>query len=115
MNEIKRPVTIKIYCIISAILLSLNLISITISFFYLSRSRSLYILFNSVIGIAALLGLWKMRRWGVYLYLGFYIINTSIFYLIPPPNAEMLNKPLLIFIVPLIYCAVVLPHWKKLI
>jgi hypothetical protein len=56
-----------------------------------------------------------MRRWGVYLYLLEYAAATAIFYLWPPPQVDPMSNPFAVVAMPVIYCAFVLPYWKRLL
>ncbi len=83
------------------------------SFDYVPFGRAIWTLITSTAAIISFIGLWKMMKWGVYLYLGGYIVGTLSFYLLPPDGADVINKPWLIVFFPLLYCVVVLPYWRR--
>ena len=109
-----RPLPITILCVLLFIATGLNMIGVVMSFFHFSLGRALWTLVTTLAALASFIGLWRMRKWGVYLYLGGYIVGVVTFYLFPPEGGEALKNPVLLMIVPLIYCAVVLPYWKRL-
>jgi uncharacterized membrane protein (DUF2068 family) len=90
------------------------MIGVVMAFFHFPLGRALWILVTTLVAAASFIGLWRMRRWGVYAYLGCYAVGVVAFYLFPPEGSEILNHPILLAIVPLIYGAVVLPYWKRL-
>lgn len=111
-----RPLPITILCLILFIAIVLGLISVlgSLSLGIFSAGRILWILIANLITLVSVIGLWQMKRWGVYLYLGGYLVGVITFYIFPPRGAELLNNPVLVIIVPLIYSLVIFPYWKRL-
>ncbi len=75
-EAIKRPLIITILCIVGFILLIQSIGSVIIGFLYglsvgykpfLQVQLILYALLV-IVGVVGLIGYWKMRKWGVYLY-----------------------------------------------
>ena len=70
---------------------------------------------SNVLVFASLVGLWRLKRWGVYLYLCLILTGLFVTYVIDPPWAlENTKAWWLPFIMPAIYLAVVLPYWGRL-
>ena len=108
-----RPFPITLLC---ALMIAAQLLELR-GAFYASFQHPVRALWTSVLiaaTLASFVGLWRMRRWCVYLYLGLYAASVAAFYAFPPPEAAMLDQPLLMLLVPAVYCAVALPYWKRL-
>lgn len=108
-----RPFPITFLCVLMLLAQLMELVGA----FYAAFQHPVRAMWTASLTLAAMgsfLGLWKMRRWGVYLYLSLYAASVTVFYLLPPPEAKMLDQPLLILLIPAVYCAVVLPYWKRL-
>ena len=108
-----RPLPITLLC---ALMLALQLMELWGVFFasFQHPVRALWTFGAVLVAIVSIGGLWLMRRWGIFLYLGLYAASVAVFCLFPPPEAKMLNQPVLMLLVPAVYCAVVLPYWKRL-
>jgi len=109
-----RPLPITVLCIILFLVGALNLIGVVLSFFHFSLGRVLWILATTSAALVSFWGLWRMKRWAVFLYLGGYALGVLTFYMFPPERADLLNRPFLMLLVPLIYSAIVFPYWKRL-
>ena len=109
-----RPLPITVLCIVLFLIGALNLISVVLSFFHVFLGRALWILVTTSAALVSFWGLWRMKRWAVFLYLGGYALGVLAFYTFPPERAEVLNRPVLMLLVPLIYSVIVFPYWKRL-
>ena len=109
-----RPLPITILCVVLFLVGGLNLISVVFSFFHFSLGRALWILATTMAALISFFGLWRMKRWAVFLYLGAYAIGVLTFYTFPPERADVLNRPVLMLLVPFIYSVIVFPYWKRL-
>ena len=81
----KRPIVLSIWCVFSVIVMSFTLVNLLFSPSFRSEMTTqlgvgyvLYSIFWFPVGIAALVGLWLMRRWGLYLY----IVSTVVGYVV---------------------------------
>ena len=78
---VKRPPAITIICVVgfAGALLSIPMFfspfGRTIGTWYLP-----YLFFSVVLGVACMIGLWQMRKWAVYTYTAFMVINQLILY-----------------------------------
>lgn len=95
-----------------ALIISVASLAISPNQFELGRVS--WIVLTNLVTFVSIIGLWKMKKWAVYLYLGGYAVGIATFYLFSPENAELLNKPYLELAVPLLYSIVVLPYWRRL-
>ena len=71
-----RPLPITILCIVLFLVGALNLISVVLSFFHVSVGRALWILVTTLAALTSFCGLWRMKRWGVFPYLGGYALGV---------------------------------------
>ena len=77
----KRPLAITIICVIVSIgiLLTLPMIfsqaSLNIGSWY-----PLFLGFSTILGFVCMIGLWKMKKWGVFIYTIFVAINQILLY-----------------------------------
>ncbi len=75
----KRPTIITILCIIGFIGAAF---AIPIVFSPLAKQIAPwyppYVGAGVLIGVIALIGLWKMKRWGIYLYTGYFFITSIV-------------------------------------
>ena len=60
---------------------------------------SLWLALSAVIGLVSFLGLWKMRRWGMYPYVAFFLINQVILLLTHLWNIGSLIIPLVVILI----------------
>ena len=65
------------------------------------------------------IGLLGMRRWAVVVYLGLFALSVVLIYAWPQSEAmtEQYSKPstvALMFVVPAVFSAIILPHWDKM-
>ena len=108
-----RPGPITIICVVFFVLSAINLLSVFLYFSIYPLERAIWILFTEISAIISVVGLWKMRKWGIYLYLGSFIVGLISISLFLPQGEAITDKLWAIFVSPLMYCAVVLPYWKK--
>lgn len=75
----KRPIALTVICVIGFIGAAF---AIYILFTHAARSVGSwyqpYLGFSIVVGLAALIGLWKMKKWGAYLYAGLMVVNQIV-------------------------------------
>ena len=109
-----RPIPITILCIVLFLAAVVGLAAAGYSYFAFPLGRALYITLANAVTLLATVGLWRMQRWGVYLYLGWYVFATVIYFLVPPEGrlSGSLFSVALVSI-PLAYCAVVFPYWGR--
>jgi hypothetical protein len=62
-----------------------------------------YVCFSTTVTVAALGGLWALRRWAVWLYLGGVLVNQSVYLALHLWKSVILVLPFLIFCVILFY------------
>ncbi len=69
-QKTKRPVAITIISILGFIgsLFSILILILALSKGRVSTAYAIMLPLSSIIGIASMVGLWKMKKWGVYLY-----------------------------------------------
>lgn len=78
---IKRPPAITIICVVGLIgaLLSIPMffspVGPSIGTWYLP-----YLFFSVVLGVVCMIGLWQMRKWAVYTYTTFMVLNQVVLY-----------------------------------
>lgn len=78
---VTRPPVITIICLVgfAGALLSIPMffspVGRTIGTWYLP-----YLFFSVVLGVACMVGLWQMRKWAVYTYTAFMILNQLVLY-----------------------------------
>ncbi len=81
----------------------------------LTVPAAIYGVLANVLTLVSLYALWKMKRWGVYLFGAIVGIGLIVSFVIAPPWAikseELWWLP---FILPAIYIFVVIPSWKQL-
>ena len=77
--KIKRPVSITVICIIG---FTGGIISIPLIFS--SNARQIgswyppYLALGVIIGLLSMVGLWTMKKWAAFLYIGFVILNQIV-------------------------------------
>lgn len=81
--------------------------------------RNLWNCLTKATSVACGFGLLGMRRWAVVTYFVLFAINTVLIYVWPPnkQTIEMYSEPqtiAMLFLVPAIVGAIVLPHWKDM-
>ncbi len=114
LEKTQRPRPVAILCIFLFVMTGLNLLGGIFSITNVSPARAAWMIITTAVAFVSVIGLWKMRRWGVFLYLGGYIAGAAMFYIFPPAGGREVVRPFLLLAVPLVYCAFVLPYWKRL-
>lgn len=113
-----RPQSITIICIILFVTDGFNLLGWGRSFPNVSLGRAVWSLAITLVSLASLVGLWRMRRWAPVLYLAGFVVSTVAILIVPAAGASAVTAMPVFWItllaVPAIYCVVVLPHWSKL-
>ena len=74
-----RPTVITVICVIGFIG---GLFTIPLIFTDIARNIGAwyppYLAFSAVVGLSCMIGLWKMRRWAVFTYAGFAVLNQVV-------------------------------------
>ena len=132
-----RPKYISIFCIILFILQGLALVgstqglmialgisefnaiegqdSISNAVTALTVPAAIYGVLANILSLVSVYGLWKMKRWGVYLFTAIIAVGMFITFVVIPPWAVKNEGHWWIpLILPIIYMCVVLPSWKQL-
>lgn len=82
-QSIKRPLVITIFCLLGFISLPWVLLSVIMPEVregLIQQYGQLYIWtlsISSTLGLAGLIGLWKMKKWGVYIYAAMALLSTA--------------------------------------
>ena len=106
-----RPKPITILCAILFVLAGIDSVGAIGAFFHISFFKALFRLIITLMGLISTLGLWEMKKWGVFLFLATFFISFSYYYFFETASKDYL---IMMFILPAIYLAVVLPYWKRL-
>lgn len=107
----KRPVVLSILCVLSLFAMTVTLVALLVSpsvrseiVAQVGHGYLLFTIFSFPFAIAALVGIWLMRRWGVYLYILWtvvgYIANLWLGY---NPGVGAVFFSLLMIGIPLAY------------
>lgn len=68
-----------------------------------------FLLFISVFG------LWKMKRWGVFMFLALMVANIAVLFIVKPAwLGSTQGTPWFSLLLPALYLAVVVPYWKRI-
>lgn len=115
-----RPLPITILCVILffVIAISAALYLYSLAFFFdemlsvIPIERMILDGINFAAAATAAVGLWKMRRWAVYLHIViFTALMTDILFF---KSEEIAGNPTTMSVGMLIYCIVVFPYWRRL-
>jgi hypothetical protein len=109
----KRPMLITIVAVVLGILWLLNTYSVAVSYGATSTGRFAWIAVTHLVAGVSIVGLWLMQFWGPALYLLGQAAGIAGWFMAPMPGAEDAIPPWAIFIVPILYAALVLPFWKR--
>jgi len=100
----KRPLSITIICIIGFIG---GILVIPVVFSpmaqYVATWYPLYLGFTALVGFISLLGLWFMKKWGAYSYIGLTILNQIVTLEMGVWNFMVLLIPFIIVVISLLY------------
>ena len=107
-----RPTLITIICAVLLLMTGIETVGIINSLFRQPLFKVLVQLALTMIVLVSALGLWSMKKWGVFLFLAAQAVTIGITYYTMPPGGEKYFPYM--FILPAVYCAVVIPYWKKL-
>jgi len=103
-NPHKRPVAITVICVIGFIG---ALLVIPMLFSSVVQSIAPWypplLAVSAVIGLACMVGLWMMRKWAVYTYTAFFLVNQVILIGTGLWNPVSLIIPLIIIIIMFVY------------
>lgn len=110
LQKNKRPIIITIFCILGFIFIPITLLGLI-----LPASRDLIIqqygfsfvlitAFTALLGLAGFIGLWMMRRWGLYAYISQAILGIGYGLLIGIPfSSSSVVGPIVIAIIYFLY------------
>ena len=63
----------------------------------------------------SVIGLWNMRRWGVFLFVPLMAVNIAVLFLLRPEwLGPSQDTPWFSLLLPVIYLVVVAPSWKRI-
>lgn len=108
-----RPLFITLLCVALGGAALINTVGIIYAFYNFPSLRIGGTIPLIIAGIVSIYALWTMKKWGVYVYLASYFIDKITLFLFPPENMPPLEKPWMIAVIPLIFCAIVFPYWKR--
>lgn len=74
----------------------------------------LWALLMHVLALASVVGLWRLNRWAVYLYLAGYAAGVAAAFTVGTPYQLVGWDLVFMGAVPAVYLAAVLPYWKRL-
>ena len=104
----ERPVAITVICVLGFIGAA-----ITIPLIFSNAASSIggwyppYLAFSAAVGLACMIGMWKMKKWGAYTYTGIVGLNQLVLLAMGVWNIVSL-------LVPAIVVAIALTHVKKM-
>jgi hypothetical protein len=103
-TTVPRPTAITVICIIGFIG---GLFTIPLVFTDIARNIGAwyppYLAFSAVVGFVCMVGLWKMRRWAVFTYTGFFILNQLVMLMMGVWNVFALLLPGIVIVIAFTY------------
>lgn len=109
-----RPYPITVLCILLFIMGISRTINALQAFVTVPNFHSTYGLLINGLALLSYYGLWKMRKWSVFLFLGVWIFQIMMFPFFPLDFMRDQIRSWFSWLIIVIYLAVVLPHWKLL-
>jgi hypothetical protein len=98
----QRPVIITVICIIGFVGAGLSLLALA-AWGMLSRAIGAwyppFLLLATVVGLVCMIGMWQMRKWSVFLYTGFVVLNQVVMIIFGAWNPVSLFIPLAVIII----------------
>jgi len=114
MEAENRPLLITLLCVALGGAAVMNIVGIIYAFYnFPSFIRIGWTIPLVLAGMVSIYALWKMKKWGVYLFFASYFLDKATLFLFPPENMTQLAQPWMIIVVPLIFCAIIFPYWKR--
>ena len=110
----KRPLLITIVCVILAIALAANVVTIVSIASVTSAPRLAWMILTTAVAGVSVVGLWRMNQWGPALYLAGQAVGVAAWLMFPVDGAENAYPIWLLLIIPAIYAACVLPFWRQM-
>jgi hypothetical protein len=107
----ERPVAITVICVLGFV--GAGLMIIVLPFIFAKLDRMIggwyppYLAFSSIVGLACMIGLWKMKKWAAYTYTAMTVLNQIVMLAMGVWNVFAL-------LVPAIVIAIALYHVKKM-
>jgi len=82
-NKAKRPYIITLICYVLALVVITTFLGIFKPSLSLTIQRfglgfTLYQIFSAIVSLLSMIGLWLMKKWGVYVYAGLLVINQIV-------------------------------------
>lgn len=99
----KRPVVITVICILGFIGAA-----VTIPMIFSDIAKAIgawyppYLAFTTVIGLACMVGLWMMKKWGIIVYAGFFAVNQVVLLTMGVWNVLSLIIPAIVIVIGLL-------------
>jgi hypothetical protein len=112
MNEIpekpKRPASITVICILGSIgaLMAVPMVLSPASQ-QVGAWYPPYLAFSAAIGMACIVGLWMMKEWAAYTYIGFVVINQIVL-------VTMGVWSIVALLIPLVVIVFIVKHFQKM-
>jgi len=76
---------------------------------------AIYAFFMYLLLFISAIGLWNMKRWGVFLFLPLMAVNIAVLFLVQPEwLGPSQDTPWFSLLLPVIYLVVVAPFWKRI-
>ena len=92
-GQAKRPILISILCMVVFVMFALNLVLLPATAGDLAEAYGIgYVLFwitCEVVTLISTIGYWRMRRWGVYLYVAAFVIGVPIRFILGKSDAQL--------------------------
>lgn len=107
------PKPIKILSSLLIFVWSIFLIFGLIEFFMKPFMYALCLTMINILYIISAIGLRKMRRWSVYLFLAPIFFLYGYVLIMTPDIKQEMQRSAVGLIIPVIYCLIVFPYWKE--
>ena len=92
-GRVSRPILISILCVLTLATFALNLVLLPAAAGGLREAYGIWhVLFwitSSLITLVSIIGYWRMRRWGVYLYAAGFVIGAPIRFILGRFDAQL--------------------------
>ena len=110
----KRPPVLTVFCWLVILVCLFRTAVVIWAAPSLGPLRVSYALLHKILAIVAIIGMLRLQRWGVYLYLGAYAASVGLYFVWPP--ADRLPTALVLVsaaIALTIFGAVTFPFWDR--
>jgi hypothetical protein len=109
-----RPILISILCGFIILSAGVGLGAILLTLQGYPTAFQLKAAVSNLAVLASAVGLFRMRRWGYWLYLGNYIFFIEFYYLARVQQFDVFPSILFSIVSLVVFSACVLPYWKRL-